>query len=73
MIVNYRLNCNYKSVQQKEVNYFIKAIELYGDMHAKYQDFSMYRCLQIIYVSVGFLEFYTNYYCKNNRMTKFIG
>jgi hypothetical protein len=42
-------------------------------MHAKFQDFSMYKYFQIIYVSISFLEFYTEHYCQNNRMVKFIG
>jgi hypothetical protein len=40
-------------------------------MHAKFQAFCVYRYLQIIYVSIGFLEFYTNQYYDNNRMVKF--
>jgi hypothetical protein len=37
----------------------VQAIEQYRDMHAKFHNFTMYRYFEMIYVSIGFLEFYS--------------
>jgi hypothetical protein len=55
---------------KKGLKYFIQDIYQYGGLNAKVQDFIMYEYFLIIYVSIGFLEFYTEQCCENSRMVK---